>query len=67
MLVWYKADIISSNVTCSRHDIAEKMLIYCCTITFPRKLPLQQKVFITNLVENIKKYLLRNYQTVQSH
>jgi hypothetical protein len=28
VLVKYKAGIISSNVTCSRHDIADKFLIW---------------------------------------
>ena len=39
MLVYYKADsiiIISLNVTCSRHDIAEQVLIWSkTTMTHP--------------------------------
>jgi len=27
VLVWYKTDIMSSNIICSRHDMAEKLLI----------------------------------------
>ena len=27
-LVWYKSDIITSNVICSRHNIAEQLLIW---------------------------------------
>ena len=45
MLILYKVNIIiiSSNVTCSRHDLAENLLTWCYTT-------------ITHSLENIPRY-----------
>jgi hypothetical protein len=58
-LVWYKADIsiISSNATCSCHDIAEQLLFslaHSGTVSFPR-MSIKYKFDENDILHNIIK------------
>jgi hypothetical protein len=47
MLIEYKADIISLNLTWSRHDIAEILLIWHSTTMIPSEICQISKVYLS--------------------